>query len=195
MKLYRLLNPYVTGSINLTVESSSPKTASKHIYSTLNQYFKNHIPKFSFTITDGTEFYHYEVEESRNGNEVITNYKQASINKNLMNDFLHYVNEKDEYLTELYNNSDENLSSITGGKKSSKFSLKDDSSSSSSDDNRLKYRPSKYYYPPYLFDPILEFWYYPDLYLTRHFFFPYFHKFIPHHIKITLGNTNDNTSS
>lgn len=70
---YRLINPYIEGSIDTLVRSSNSFNAGKKIYNLLSNYFTNHVEDFYMTIQnlETKDLTHFRVNESRNkGNEV-----------------------------------------------------------------------------------------------------------------------------
>ena len=190
-KNYKLVNPYVIGSMNKSFSASSSLEAAKLAYSELSQYFGNHMPVFRFTLKkmDGhnsavggsaKDFVHFETNERKNKkNEVSYEIKQISVK-----DMKGFQSRLDKVA-----NQDETKMGGAKGKKSKKTkkvkkSKKDDYSDSDSDSDRGNYveRPaytdnndlSDYFDDelegprkgPLTYDPISYYWYDPFLYPT-----------------------------
>lgn len=71
---YRLVNPYIKGEFKSKIKAKNSAEASKRFYKSLSEHFNNNVPKFYFTIQKGGsgkgKFYHFEVKEKKNSNEV-----------------------------------------------------------------------------------------------------------------------------
>jgi len=160
--IFTLTNPYMSNTISVT--SKTPKLAASEIYSILSKDIKNYMNEFYFSIKDDSEnYHHYVVSENRFDNKITSTIKKAKINSMYFED----------YLNEL-----EQIQKQTGGKK---IDIKDDSSSSSSSDENL-YRKVKD-------DSLINWWYYPHLYLARHFDIPILSRkylLLPYTLKFTL---------
>lgn len=184
-KNYKLVNPYVIGSMNKSFNASSSLEAAKLAYSELSQYFGNHMPVFRFTLkkTEGNnsviggsskDFVHFEANEHKNQkNEVSYEIKQISVK-----DVKGFQTRLDKVA-----NQDEKQMGGAKGKKSKKVkkskSKKDDSDSDSSDvdyvervkktrdDDLSDYFDDSLEGPrkgPLTYDPISYYWYDPFLY-------------------------------
>jgi hypothetical protein len=66
---YRLINPYIEGSINRIVHAKNAYSAGKKIYNELSEYFTNHIENFNMTImnVETKDLTHYNIREQRKG--------------------------------------------------------------------------------------------------------------------------------
>ena len=187
-KNYKLVNPYVIGSMNKTFNASSSLEAAKLAYSELSQYFGNHMPVFRFTlkkmegnnsVVGGStkDFVHFEANESKNKkNEVSYEIKQISVK-----DVKGFQSRLDKVA-----NQDEKKMGGVKGKKSKKVTKtkakKDDSDSDSDrgnyversgytkdDDDLSDYFDDSLEGPrkgPLTYDPISYYWYDPFLYPT-----------------------------
>ena len=71
---YHLVNPYIQGKFETKMKAKNSNEAANLFYSGLSEHFNNSVNKFYFTVQKGSggngKFYHYEVNESRNNNEV-----------------------------------------------------------------------------------------------------------------------------
>jgi hypothetical protein len=119
---YTLVNPFVTGSINTSIESNNANEAAKALYTRVSKHFTNNLPRFFFSIIDEkNNLKHYEVNEKKLGKEVNFAIKSAKMKES-----------GEEKVLAVFNK----LSNQDGGKKKKQEdSSDDDDSSSSSDDN------------------------------------------------------------
>jgi hypothetical protein len=116
---YTLVNPFVTGSINTSIESNNPNEAAKALYTRVSKHFTNNLPRFFFSIIDEkNNLKHYEVNEKKLGKEVNFAIKSAKMKES-----------GERKVLAVY----EKLSNQEGGKK--KKVVKDDSSSDSSNES------------------------------------------------------------
>jgi hypothetical protein len=188
-KNYKLVNPYVIGSMNKSFTSSSSLDAAKLAYNELSQYFGNHMPAFRFTLKkmdnnssavggSAKDFIHFEANERKGKDNKVT-YEIKQIDGNNMKGFQSRLNK--------VANQDEKIS---GGakkrksksvKKTKSRSRKDDSDESSdsdrgnyveknrspSDDDLSDYFDDDLEGPrsgPLTYDPISYYWYDPFVY-------------------------------
>jgi hypothetical protein len=129
---YRLINPYIEGSVDTTVKAKNSFSAGKKIYNNISDYFTNHVEDFNMTIqnleTKGLT--HFRINEKKtNGNAVDFNLVKlegdlpAATEKKLINVV-------------------DGLDKQTGGRKHHHHHRDDDSSesssSSSSEDNYFR---------------------------------------------------------
>lgn len=161
-KTYKLVNPYIIGSMNTTFNASSSLEAAKQAYETVSQYFGNSMPVFRFTLKRMSKdnkvvggspksFIHFEVNETKGKNDKV-NYEIKEIdNNNKLNNFqdrLNKVASQDE--------------KQKGGKR--KYVPTDDEDEDYSDyfDSELE-KPRK---GPLVYEPIVYYWYDPFIYPT-----------------------------
>lgn len=153
-KTFKLLNPYIEGSISRTVRAKDSFSASKKIYNSLSKYFTNHLDEFYMTIqnTDDGTLSHMKINEKfTNQLGGVVQYKL----KTIPNSFT--VNQEKELI-----NTIKQLEKQNGGrhrkKKYSDFSDSDsdfDSISDSDSDSEFFYNSTQpiskfiYYYLPY----------------------------------------------
>lgn len=136
---YRLINPYVEGSIDTIVSAKNARSAGKHLYNTISKYFTNHVEDFNFAIQNikSKDITHFKINEKRdktNTNTVDYNMVQlpdevlpAKLNDKLMNK----VNELEKQIGGK-GHFDDNSSTID---------------SSSSDDEYIRRRDNTYVHP------------------------------------------------
>ena len=133
---YRLINPYVEGSIDTITRSSNAFGAGKKLYNTISNYFTNHVEDFYMTIQnlETKNLTHFKINEKRSkGNNVDFNLSKIE------GQFPSDINNK------LISSVDK-LEKQSGGKKhkhhkdksTTSVSSSSSSSSSSSDDYYLK---------------------------------------------------------
>lgn len=169
MGIYNLVNPYVSTISDISVNSQSPKQAAKELYNSMSKSFRGHLPSFYFTIRDENDtLHHFESIEQKFGNEVSVSLKSTKPNKKETKNF-----------KQAFSNFKNEQNNVKGGKS---ISIKDDDDSSTSSSSSSSSSSSLY---PYrrkrrqLYDPLIDWWYYPPLYLARHISIPVFKAHIP----------------
>jgi hypothetical protein len=67
---YRLINPYIEGSLDTVVRSRNSFNAGKKIYNTISNYFTNHVDDFYMTIqnVETKDLAHFKINEKRDDN-------------------------------------------------------------------------------------------------------------------------------
>lgn len=144
---YKLVNPYITGTLRTTAHASSDIQAAKKLYSRMSQYFNNNLPSFFFSLQDSKgKFYHYEVNERVSGKDVNFTIRNVDMQKKGEGKIVEIMKQK-------------------GGKKD-----KDDSSSSSSSSDS----PRRYYLSPFADYMYLMGYYLVDDYVVDRVYFPTF---------------------
>lgn len=70
---YRLVNPFIEGSVDTVVNARNPFNAGKKIYNTLSKYFTNHVENFYMTLQnlETQEFSHFRVNEKRGSDNTV----------------------------------------------------------------------------------------------------------------------------
>jgi hypothetical protein len=128
---YTLANPFVTGSINTSIDSDNHNDAAKTLYTRVSKHFTNNLPRFFFSIIDeNNKLRHYQVNEKKLGKEVNFTIKTAEMKKS-----------GEQKVLAIYNK----LTSQEGGKKK----VFDDKSSSSSESDSDSSSSSPYIIPAY----------------------------------------------
>ena len=157
-KSYKLVNPYIIGSMQSTFEADSSMEAAKLAYQNLSQYFGNHMPEFRFTLkrlsSDGKvvggstkSFLHFKVTENKGSNDNVKYEITELHNAQNVANFQKRLNK--------VANQDEKKNNQVGGKKY----VKDDDLSDYFDSEID--RPRK---GPLVYEPIVYYWYDPFVY-------------------------------
>ncbi len=80
---YKLVNPYIRGEFETKIKTKNSVEAARNFYNALSEHFNNSVPKFYFTIQKGGskngKFYHFEVQEKRNNDEVDFSIKPMNL--------------------------------------------------------------------------------------------------------------------
>lgn len=140
---YRLINPYIEGSLDTIVKASNSFRAGKKMYNNISKFFTNHVNDFYMTIQnlDSKDLTHFKIEEKRNGNDTV-DFSLMKLEGNF----------DPEFEKKLINNI-EKISKQDGGNHSySNDDSTSDSSSSESDYYRNISQPISrfvYFYLPY----------------------------------------------
>jgi hypothetical protein len=145
---FRLINPYIEGSLNTEILAKNAFSAGKKLYSLLSNYFTNHVENFYMTIQNKNngELTHFLVNELREKTGGNVSYNLIKINDKFSSDM-------EKRLVESF----ENMKNQKGGKHHHHH--KDDSSSDSTSSS------SEYYYKIPL-SPITKFAYFYVPYYT-----------------------------
>ena len=97
MPNYKLVNPYIIGSMNTTFEAKSSMEAAKNAYENVSKYFGNSMPSYRFTlkrlssdnkIMGGSEksFLHFEAKEKKGENNLVNfEINQIKADKDIKN--------------------------------------------------------------------------------------------------------------
>jgi hypothetical protein len=138
---YRLINPYIEGSIDTIVRASNSFSAGKKMYNNISRFFTNHMDDFYMTIQnmESKDLTHFKIEEKRNENNTV-DFSLIMLEKNFNPDFEKKII-----------NSVEKMDKQTGGNHSHNDSTSD-STSSESDYYRTSLQPISrfvYFYLPY----------------------------------------------
>ena len=162
-KSYKLVNPYIIGSMNTSFSANSSMEAAKLAYENLSQYFGNHMPEFSFTLKrlsknnqvvggSSKSFIHFSVKETK-GNDDKVKYEISELdsNKNISN-----------FQSRLNKVANQDAKQSGGehhkGKKYVRESVEDELSDYF--DSELE-KPRK---GPLVYEPIVYYWYDPFVY-------------------------------
>lgn len=64
---YRLINPYIEGSLDTTVRAGSSFRAGKKLYNLISNFFTNHVNDFYMTVqnTNTKDLSHFRINETR----------------------------------------------------------------------------------------------------------------------------------
>lgn len=173
MSNYKLINPYIEGTMVTSFSGASHLDAACSAWNSLSKYITNNVPKFAFTlenINDG-QLYHFLVKESLSGNRA-ADYKISEINLKLKADAISQF---------------KNRLSMRGGKKHRKHDDDDESSSSSSSTSDVfsAIKLSKLYTKS---QPIVYWWYDPLIYEVESIYIPTFVAPIVPYIEVATIN-------
>lgn len=84
---YRLINPYIDGSVDTLVTSRNAFNASKKIYKEISTYFTNNLERINMTLQNAEtgKLYHFSVNEKleKNGDKMKVDYKIDQLEGNL----------------------------------------------------------------------------------------------------------------
>jgi len=169
-KYFKLVNPYVIGSMNTSFNADTSLEAAKLAYDNLSQYFGNHMPTFRFTLEkmpkkegwSKQNFVHFEVNEQK-GKDNMVKYEITEI------DNAQDMKKFKKSLARLSNQDNKNKDEKTGGKRKYVSSDEDDDYFDSELERPRKgpliYEPIVYYYyDPFLY-PYVDRWYVPTFVL------------------------------
>lgn len=142
---YRLINPYIEGSLDTVVRAKNSFSAGKKIYGSISNYFTNQVDDFYMTIqnVETKELTHFRIDEKRADGGFV-DFNLVKLNENF----------SPELEKKLVGNV-EKLEKQSGGKR---HRHKDDSSSSDSsssdESDYFKFQPQPiskftYFYLPY----------------------------------------------
>jgi len=177
---YVLVNPHIEGKFKSKIKAKNSTEAANIFYKNLSEHFNNFVPKFHFSIQKGSsgegKYYHFEVKESRENNEVTFKVKQMNITG------------EDEVISSFKNkleNFKAKLNQDGGKKKKSKKSRKHMSDDSDLDDSSDDfYRRARSYMP--VSQPIYYWWYDPYLYRLDSIYVPTFYAYVRPYIELSL---------
>ena len=175
---YTLVMPYIEGDMKKSTKADNSQKAANAIYKNLSEYFNNSVPSFHFSIQKGNEkngkLYHFEVNETREADEVSFSIKQMKNIKGI-EQLEEKFKEKLEKVKEKLEKEQDGGKKHNKSKKSKKHSVDDSSdsdlSSSSSDYKRAKsYRPTN--------TPIYYWWYDPSIYRLDSVYIPTLYSYL-----------------
>jgi hypothetical protein len=177
---YVLVNPHIEGDFKSKIKANNSNEAANLFYKNLSEHFNNSVPKFHFTIQKGSsgegKYYHFEVKENRQDNEVNFNIKPYTVQGE---------NEAIKRFESKLANFKSKLNQ-DGGKKKAKKSKRDDSSDSSDFDIEEDniYKRAKSYLPTT--QPIYYWWYDPYVYRLDTLYVPTFYSYVTPYIELSL---------
>lgn len=126
---YRLINPYIEGSMDTVVRAKNSFNAGKRLYGSISNFFTNHVDDFFMTVqnVETKELTHFRIGEKRGDN--------GTVDFNLVKIDDRFSPELEKKLV----TNIEKLSKQAGGKHRHHKYEKDDSSSSSSSSEESDY--------------------------------------------------------
>lgn len=180
---YQLVNPYIAGKFKTAIKANNSHEAANLFYNKLSQHFNNSVPEFNFTIQKGLlgsgKYYHFQVNEYRNNNEVDYQIKSLELADNEEN-MQRFISKRDKFKSKLDQ-------SAGGNKKKKRKSSKkkdSDSESESSTDSEYIYKHVKSYLP--VNQPIYYWWYDPYIYNLNSVYIPTFYSYVTPYIELSL---------
>jgi hypothetical protein len=77
---YRLINPYIEGSLSTVINSKNSFRAGRDLYKRLSKHFTNHVENFHMTIqnVETKKLSHFRITEKKKGNSVDFNIVKIS---------------------------------------------------------------------------------------------------------------------
>ena len=178
---YVLVNPSITGQFKSEIKAKNSIEAAQKFYKNLSEHFNNSVPKFYFSIHKGQsgsgKYYHFEVNENKNNNEVDFSIQSYKVNNANMKKFSSKLE------------SFKNKIAQTGGKK--KNHKPDDSESISSTDSDFDFKSDNVYntlrtYVPVNNQPFYYWWYDPYVYNLNSLWVPTFYSYVTPYIHIAV---------
>jgi len=153
---YRLINPYIEGSMNTLVNAKNSFSAGKHLYNTISKFFTNHVEGFNIAIQNisSKDITHFRISERRGSQD--SNAVDFDMVKLPEETLPKEINDK--LLTKI-----DKMDKQVGGGKHRKHDSDSTTSSSSSSDDDYYYRNNAYV------QPITRFTYFnlPYMYNTK----------------------------
>jgi len=160
---YKLVNPYIIGSMETNFKGGNSLEAANQAYKELSQYMGNSMPEFKFTLKkmskDGkvgggseNSFRHFQVHEKKEGGSNIS-YSISEIEMNPKVKIQHFQ----ESLNKVANQD----SKLSGGRKKYVPGNDDDEDEDLSDYFDKSDKPRK---GPLVYEPITYYWYDPYIY-------------------------------
>jgi hypothetical protein len=145
MTKYNLINPYIDGSLETTINVSSKSS----VLEAAGQMYKDVLApifitaagdNFNFSMEGGGKIHHFTVSETVSNDNA--KFKISEFKGNVDN----------KKLTKKINEINE----LSGGKRKHRHKDDDSSSSSSSSDSPPYYSINRYYYSPYIYTPYVS---------------------------------------
>jgi hypothetical protein len=66
MSVYKLVNPHIEGNMSTEFSANSAASAGKKAWASISEHLMNNVPKFAFTLQNGSDLYHFMVKEKLN---------------------------------------------------------------------------------------------------------------------------------
>ena len=181
---YVLVNPHIEGEFKSKIKSRNSNEAGNIFYKNLSEHFNNSVPTFHFTIQKGSsgegKYYHFEVKENRQDNEVSFNIKPFTI-QGQQEAIQRFESKLANFKSKFHQD---------GGKKKGKKSKRDDDSEKSDDSSDFDvsedniYKRAKSYLPTA--QPIYYWWYDPYVYRLDTLYVPTFYSYVTPYIELNL---------
>uniref|UniRef100_A0A6C0EEL8 WGR domain-containing protein n=1 Tax=viral metagenome TaxID=1070528 RepID=A0A6C0EEL8_9ZZZZ len=189
---YQLVNPSIEGNFKSNIKAQNSNEAANLFYNKLAEHFNNSVPEFHFTIKKGSgtgeKFYHYQVKEQRNNNDVQYSIKNFEI-QDSDNAISKFKNKLDKFKSKFADPQEGGKKKIKKDKKSKRKNKDESDSSSESDsfsdfDSDNIYKRAKKYLP--VNQPIYYWWYDPYVYRLDSVYIPTFYSYVTPYIELSL---------
>jgi hypothetical protein len=211
---YKLVNPYIRGEFETKLKTKNSVEAARKFYNSLSEHFNNSVPKFYFTIQKGGsskgKFYHFEVEETRKGDEVDFSIRPLELENVEKTDELfvsNFKNFKGRFNARRKSKRSSKRGSKRGSRKSSKRSSKRNSRKSSKRGSRSSrkserressdrfgdgFEENDFYksaleYVPVASQPISYLYYDPLIYSLDSVFLPTFYAYLSPYVELNTS--------
>lgn len=180
---YNLVNPYIKGDLKTSIRANNSIEAARKLYTGLSEHFNNNVPKFYFTLQKGKsgngKFYHFQVSEQKNGDEVDFALKPYSIPNSTKSE-----NEFRSRLTTFKSRIDNKVGGKSKAKKVMKKKTMDSDENDIFEDDSDDYYRMARSYVPVINQPINYFWYDPLVFKLDSVFIPTFYSYITPFVEI-----------
>ena len=195
---YKLVNPYIRGEFETKLKTKNSVEAARKFYNSLSEHFNNSVPKFYFTIQKGGsskgKFYHFEVEETRKGDEVDFSIRPLELENAEKTDELFVSNFKN-FKGRFNARRKSKRSSKRGSRKSSKRGSRSSRKSErreSSDRFGDGFEEDDFYksaleYVPVASQPISYLYYDPLIYSLDSVFLPTFYAYLSPYVELNTS--------
>ena len=169
---YTLVNPHIEGSFNKQSKAKNSIEAASNIYKELSSHFNNNIPKFHFTLKKGSKYYHFQVKETKNKDDVHFTMEPFNIDSNNIDQF----NENLKSIQSRLQKGGKKKTSKKVSKKKSRYDDDEDDEDEDEDDDYV-YRKRR---------SVLDYWWYdPYVYSLDYFYVPTFSTYTPYVVSPT----------
>ena len=198
---YKLVNPYIRGEFETKLKTKNSVEAARKFYNSLSEHFNNSVPKFYFTIQKGGsskgKFYHFEVEESRKGDDVDFSIRPLELENQNKTDELfvsNFKNFKGRFNARKRGSRKSRKGSRKSRKGSRKGSRKSSRKESSERSDRFgdNFSEDDFYrsaleYVPVTSQPISYLYYDPLIYNLDSVFLPTFYAYLSPYVEINTS--------
>lgn len=171
---YKLVNPYISGTLDTEVEAKNPLEAAEMLWTRYSSLTTNNVPNFAFTIQSGGRLHHFKVHETKKSDDTAKfTIEKIDAKKDVdISEFKKVISEK---------------SSAHGGARKKRYDdEEDDSSDSDSSDvfDNIKLQRNLH-----MNKPVVYWWYTPYIYDVPSVYMPTFvHPIVPY-LEIAPGPT------
>ena len=183
MPKFELVNPCIIGQFNTTYNVENGLEAAKNFWNDLTPLITNNLPELIVTFQEGGSLHHYKISEKLEAGTKTANFSISEYNTKLAS------KQKSQFLNEVSsvkNKIGKMISNQAGGANKKRYEA---SSSSSSDSTSTEEGDDYYDFSRYkrLNQPIMYWWYYPNMYRVTRIFtptfnvplMPYIHTWLP----------------